>query len=399
MLDIPAFMHPERVSWRLPPSKSHMIRWIALASQSRSETELQFTGVPGEDIISMADCMEKMGVIIDRGEYKWILRGCIDEKRAQEEVLYCGNSATTARIVTSIAAGLGVTLQIDGDNSLRSRDCSILNNALRALGCEIPSDRMPFSISGPINPGYAIVDESKSSQTLTGLLLASPGYPEGARIFLEGEGVSRGYRELTIEICKSSGWEGKIDSHSAEIGPWDVRTPSVIEIPEEISLLPLSLLFDKLHGTKSLEVGLFKSGNRIIEAINATIACDGGNLDLRDASDIISPAAAIIALGGGGRIVGSSHSRGKESDRISSTRRMLSSFGISCEETRDGLLVPGGQIPISPSKPVDSEGDHRLAMTSIVLATSVGAKIDGARICSITDPSFIEMLIGEKGGI
>ena len=395
MIVIPALEHPGDISWSLPPSKSHMIRWIALASQSEGVTEIQFSGKPGDDIHSMADCMEKMGVVIDRGENNWFVKGAIKEEVSKGQTLDCGNSATTARIVTSIAAGLGETLQIDGDKTLRSRDSSQINNALRGLGCEVSSDRMPFSISGPVVPGTVRIDESKTSQTLTGLLLASPGYPEGTRVHLEGERVSRGYRELTIEICKSCGWGGCLDSHYFDIGEWVVRAPEFVEIPEEISLLPLSLLFDRLHGTKSLKVEPVNSDPRIIAAVDATMSCNGGQVDLRDASDIISPAAAILALGGGGRIVGSSHSRGKESDRIGSTCRMLSSFGISSEERIGGLEIPGGQSPISPPKPVDSEGDHRLAMTSMVLATSVGAEIDGGRICSITHPDFIEMLVGD----
>ena len=399
VLVIPAFKHPKRVSWSLPPSKSHMIRWIALAAQSRSETELRFSGIPGEDICSMAHCMGKLGAKLDRKRDRWLVRGGLDGNGANRVVLDCGNSATTARVVTSIAAGLRGTFLIDGDESLRSRDSAELNAALRSLGCNITSDTMPFSISGPIHTGSATVDEAKSSQTITGLMLASPGYPEGARIRLEGEGVSRGYRELTIDICRSCGWGGSIDSRSIDIGQWEVKTPEIVEIPEEISLLPLSLLFDKLHGTKSLEVDLVNSDPWIMEAVNTAMSCNGGQVDLRDASDIIAPAAAIMALGGGGTIVGSSHARGKESDRIESTSRMLSSFGISSDERSDGLFIPGDQVPISPSKPVDCKGDHRLAMTSIVLATAVGAEVQGEQICSVTHPDFIEMLLGEKGGL
>jgi len=343
--------------------------------------------------------MEKLGAKIERAEDKWLVRGGLDDNRNYRVGLDCGNSATTARIVTSIAAGLVGTFHIDGDETLRSRNSAELNAALRGFGCDITSDTLPFSISGTIHPGTATVDESKSSQALTGLMLASPGYPEGARIRPEGEGVSRGYRELTIDICRTCGWEGGIDSESIDISNWVVETPEIVEIPEEISLLPLSLLFDKLHGTKSLEVRLVNSDPWIMRAVHAAMDCDGGQVDLRDASDIIAPAAAIMALGGGGVIVGSSHARGKESDRIESTSRMLASFGISSEERSDGLSIPGDQRPISPSKPVDCKGDHRLAMTSIVLATSVGAEVEGEEFCSVTHPEFVEMLLGDKGGI
>ena len=97
--------------------------------------------------------------------------------------------------------------------------------------------------------------------------------------------------------------------------------------------------------------------------------------------------------------MGSSHAKGKESDRIDSTFKMLSSFGISSVKSEDGLIVQGSQWPTSPSKPVNSQNDHRLAMTAIVLASFVGAQIYGEESCSVTHPDFIEMILGETGGL
>ena len=45
------------VTWFLAPSKSHMIRWILLASMSDKKTRISFSGKPGEDIHSMANCI------------------------------------------------------------------------------------------------------------------------------------------------------------------------------------------------------------------------------------------------------------------------------------------------------------------------------------------------------
>ena len=52
--------------YKLPPSKSHMIRQLMLASKARDVTEIRFEGTPGEDIISMSNCLEKMGVRINK---------------------------------------------------------------------------------------------------------------------------------------------------------------------------------------------------------------------------------------------------------------------------------------------------------------------------------------------
>ena len=391
MLSIPALKYPDKVRWSIPPSKSHMIRWIALSSQSKSRTELSFQGVPGKDIESMAECMEKMGSSISKEWGRWFIQGNKDGFEFPNDSLDCGNSATAAKIVTSIAACLERPINIDGDSSLRRRDFSALTSALRSLGCEISSDNLPYTVSGPIFPGRTVIDESFSSQTLSGLILASPGFSGEVEVRLRGEAVSRWYRDLTIETSRFSGWSGEY-GESMILKPWTVETPEKVEIPGEVSLLPLSMLFDKLHGTESmskLQLEELFIPDEIKEA-NNTIS---GLVDLRDVSDIITPIAAIMALGDGGEIVGAFHSRGKESNRIMSTIRMLSAFGIEAEETPTGLTIPGEQSPNCPKKPLDCEMDHRLAMTAAVLATKVSGELSGHEICNVTHPDFFEMIL------
>jgi len=393
VLNIIPLENPERVRWFLPPSKSHMIRWIALASQSESWTNLVFQGSPGRDIESMAECMEKMGASIERKGQRWAIRGKTGGLDLPDSTLYCGNSATTANLVSAIAACMDGSVEIDGDLSLRNRDLYPMSSALRELGCEVSSDRLPYTVSGPISKGYSSIDESLSSQTLSGMILASPGFLGEVKISLHGDAVSRWYRDLTIESSSLSGWEGDYDE-VVSLFPWAVETPEIIEIPEESSLFPISLLFDRIHGTESLDYSKFK-GTSVGFTIETAISENSRKVSLRDTSDVISPLAALMALGNGGEIIDAAHARRKESDRIVSTIRMLSSFGIEVEELTGGLSVSGGQYPRAPSRVIDCENDHRLAMTAAVLATKVGAELSGHEICDVTHPGFFDMIIPE----
>ena len=391
MLRINPLENPERVRWFLPPSKSHMIRWIALSSQCESRTELVFEGVPGEDIESMARCMEKMGASIVRKRRSWSIKGKVGGLDNPGCALDCGNSATTANFVTAIVACLEGSVKVDGDISLRKRDLSPLTSVLRELGCNITSDRLPYTVNGPINPGNSNIDESLSSQTLSGIIMASPGFPSEVGISLRGDAVSRWYRDLTLEIAVLSGLDiqyGKL----LYLSPWSIKTPKIIEIPAEFSLLPISLLFDKLHGTNSLESGKY-GDSYLKDAIEKVMSGKYSKISLRDYSDIIAPVAALMAIGGGGKIVDASHARGKESNRILSTISMLGSFGIEIEENADGLKIPGGQELESASRPINCEDDHRLAMTAAAIATKVGSDLFGHEICDVTHPGFLEMIL------
>ena len=76
---------------------------------------------------------------------------------------------------------------------------------------------------------------------------------------------------------------------------------------------------------------------------------------------------------------------------------MLASFGMASSATNDGIVIPGGQVPTRPESPVETHGDHRIAMTSMVLASKVGGTIVNPEISAVTDPGFIERLTGLGG--
>jgi len=378
------------IEWSLPPSKSHMIRWLALAAQAEGETSLNFTGSVGEDILSMAGCLRDMGVPIEQGVSKWVVSGVGSRGlRAPKVVLDCGNSGTAARCMMAIAAGLSQPVSLDGDQSLRWRDMSALVEALRELGCEVTSDTLPLTVTGPIVPGPAHLDVSTSSQPLSALLLASPGYSGAIRLRIPSHSVSRDYSMLSYELTGLCGSSNEVGSNGAVIEPWRPVTPGATEIPGELSLLPLAMLLAELHGVEVVVTG---DGLELTSAL-MELAERTEELDLRDESDIIAPAAALMALGNGGRIRGVAHARGKESDRISSTVDLLDCFGMEATETDGGIEVVGGQTLVRPMLPFDSQGDHRLAMTAMVLASKCGGSVAGADVCAVSDPDFIEKLM------
>ncbi len=378
------------IEWSLPPSKSHMIRWLALAAQAEGETSLNFTGSVGEDILSMAGCLRDMGVPIEQGASKWVVSGVGSRGlRAPKVVLDCGNTGTAARCMMAIAAGLSQPVSLDGDQSLRRRDMSALVEALRELGCEVTSDTLPRPVTGPIVPGPAHLDVGTSSQPLSALLLASPSYSGAIHLGTPSHSVSRGYSMLSYELAGLCGSSNKVGSDSAVIEPWRPVTPGAVEIPDELSLLPLAMLLAELHG---VEVAVTGDGLELSSALMG-LAEQTEELDLRDESDLIAPAAALMALGCGGTITGAAHARGKESDRIGSTVGLLDCFGIEANETEDGIEVAGGQSPVRPTLPVDSHGDHRVAMTAMVLASKCGGSVAGAEVCAVSDPDFIEKLM------
>ena len=111
--------------------------------------------------------------------------------------------------------------------------------------------------------------------------------------------------------------------------------------------------------------------------------------DLPDLAPIFSVAAAA-ARTGETAIQNAARLRLKESDRLAAIHRMLGSLGVSCTETADGLLIPGGQS-ISGGE-TSGFGDHRMVMAAAIASVlaETPVTIDGAEAVEKSYPHFFE---------
>jgi len=381
------------LQYRLPPSKSHMIRELMLASRSSTETEIFFQGKPGDDIETMGNCLEKLGVKITREENKWIIKPPDNGLNPPKQEINCGNSGTVAKIMTIIAASFDTNVTINGDLSLQRRNNSELSSLLKVLGCEVSSDSFPCTIRGPMKLREEIeIDISNSSQPITALILSSSEYKENVNIKLLGDGVSRGYLELTINLAKKWGFNGSIQGGQINLTNWTLKSPGVVKIPSEISLYPMALLLGKLHPNLQIDIEKNDPDNLLFSTLDELEKENLDALNLIDASDIITPAAALMAISNGGKITGAAHSKGKESDRIIKTCELLNSFSLECFPQKDGIRLTGKQIPKKPDFTINTHMDHRLAMTAVILATYCGAELDETEIINVTHPEFMELI-------
>ena len=383
--------------YRLPPSKSHMIRELMLASKSMKNTEIIFNGTPGEDIISMSNCLELMGVEIIKEERKWIVKPPKNGLIAPKEEIDCGNSGTVAKIMSVIAATFDSEIIVDGDSSLRNRSNIELANFLRELGCEVSGNGFPCRIKGPIKIQKKLdIDVSRSSQPITSLILSSSDFKEEIDISLLGEKVSRGYLELTINLARKWGFEGRLENNNIRLSNWDVKSPGTVIIPSEISLYPMAILLEKLHQDLQIKVKKDDPDNLLSSTLEDLEKTNFEILNLVNASDIITPAAALMAISNGGEIIGAEHTKGKESDRIIKTCELLNAFSINCKPKKDGIKLYGKELPKRPEVEIKTHMDHRLAMTAVILATYCGAEIDNTEIIKVTHPEFMNLISSLK---
>ena len=114
-------------------------------------------------------------------------------------------------------------------------------------------------------------------------------------------------------------------------------------------------------------------------------------MDLKHGNDLITPVAALLALGAGGTIVGAEHAAFKETDRTNGTVALLAQFWLKSTYEEGRLIVPGGQTIVAPRDLVETYGDHRMQMTALVLAmgSPTPVLIEGDSLHEVADPEAI----------
>ena len=90
MLSIPEMRLSGSHEWSLPPSKSHIIRWLTMISQSNSSCLIRFNKSPGEDAESMSKCLQEMGINIHHKEGGWLVEPPKKGLSAPNTILNCG---------------------------------------------------------------------------------------------------------------------------------------------------------------------------------------------------------------------------------------------------------------------------------------------------------------------
>ena len=138
----------------MPGDKS--ISHRAALFNALGEGEARITNFsPGADCESTLGCLRQLGVEIERDADRVRVQGVgLGGLREPADVLDCGNSGTSMRLLSGVLAGAGVFAVLSGDGSLRRRPMARVVEPLRRAGAAIDGrdgGRLPPLV---ISPGH-----------------------------------------------------------------------------------------------------------------------------------------------------------------------------------------------------------------------------------------------------
>ena len=416
---------------RVPGDKSISHRSIMLGALADGVTEV--TGfLEGEDALATMRAFRAMGVKIegpDQGKVR-IEGAGLRGLRAPDQVLDCGNSGTTMRLLTGLLAGQGFAVTLDGDSSLRKRPMERVAKPLRTMGAVIETGeqgRPPVRISPAAGRLQAIhYDLPVASAQVKSAVLLAGLFAEGVTSTTEPEPT----RDHSERMLQAFGVEVARHGATASVQGGQPLKATTIQVPGDISSAAFFLVAGSIAPHSELlllDVGMNPTRIGVVEILKlmgADITVEqprlaGGEpiatLRVRSAAlhgiavpEHLVPLAIdefpvlfVAAANATGRtvITGAAELRVKESDRIQVMADGLQALGIAATPTPDGMVIEGGR-PYHGGT-VHSHGDHRIAMSFAVAAlrASSDVNIHDCDNVATSFPGFVALAAGAGLGI
>ena len=361
MMDITIFPGTLHGSIEAIPSKSQAHRMLICAAFADQQTTLRCSST-NQDIEATAACLRSLGAVIHRPDDAYNITPVT--RSAKSVVLKCRESGSTLRFLLPIVGALGLDATFEMSGRLSERPLSPLWEEMERMGCSLSRPaKNQLRCSGQLKAGSFAIEGNISSQFITGLLFAMALLPGKSNLTVTGKLESKPYVDLTLQSMEAFG------VHLSDFqvtGPVVFHSPRLIDVEGDWSNAAFFLTAGAL-GNPLTVTGLDQhsvQGDRAAAEILVSLK-KHTTVSAVDIPDLV-PILAVAAAGRHGAVfTGVRRLRLKESDRISSVISMLNAFGIEATSTEDTLTVYPGKFH---SCTVDSENDHRIAMSAAIAA-------------------------------
>lgn len=398
----------------VPGDKSISHRSIIFGSIAKGTTIINGF-LDGEDCMATLKAFQAMGVSIEGPDEQQVVIHGVGKYglKKPEQVIDCGNSGTSMRLLAGLLAAQSFDSQLTGDESLLKRPMLRISKPLTQMGADITTvdGKPPITIRGgkELNGIHYVMPEA-SAQVKSCILLAGL-YARGETQITE-TGISRDHTELMLKYFSYPVHHKDnvlvINSTSECLGteifvPGDISSAAFFIVAATI--IPGSDVLIRNVGINPTRTGIIhillemganitllnqrQLGEEWVADLRVKYApLKGINIGANMVPLAIDefPAIFVAAACAQGQTTlhGASELRFKESDRIATMVDGLKKLGIHAEAFDDGVMIEGG---IMHGGSVESMGDHRIAM-SFAIAGAVASEPVTIKNCANVATSF-----------
>ena len=408
---------PIRGSISIPGDKSISHRSLMIASLINGKSIIHNLST-GMDVNSTKNCLAACGTNFSNQNDSVLVGGGFF--KSPETPLDCGNSGTSARLLSGLLVGKKIDVQLIGDESLTSRPMDRIIAPLKKMGAKIESSngRLPINILSSELKSINYEIPIASAQVKSCLILAALDCND--KTILKEQTKTRDHTEIMLQKL---GVNIKLDSSivieplKQNLEPFSINIPgdpsSAAFFASSAALIPNSDLTIKNLLANSTRIAFFdvlkkmgaivswgnmrKEMGEIIGDVNIkSHPLSGIHLSGEVIPSIIDeiPIIAVLATQADSPTIirNAEELRHKESDRIDAICYNIKKMGIDIIEMKDGFIINPEKKLVNAE--IKTFGDHRIAMAFSIaeLLTSSNNVFDDLTCIDISFPNFFNIL-------
>jgi 3-phosphoshikimate 1-carboxyvinyltransferase len=414
-LEVTPLERPPDATIRVPGSKSVTNRALIIAALAEGHSRI-LNPLFSDDSYWLMNALVRLGIDVsaegERGEV--YISGQSGEIDASGVDLFVGNAGTVARFLPPVLALGRGPYTVDGVPRMRERPVADLVDAMRHLGAAVDYAgeyaRFPLAIKGGgIRGGEARVSAGKSSQFVSGLLMASPYAEAPVTLYPEGR-KEWPYVGITVALMRAFGVEVEEANGRLTVAPAPYSSREY-EVEPDASGATYFMAAAAVTGGRVRIPGLGSSspqGDLRFAGVLRDMGCkveiaphsievigpdrlQGVEVDMNAFSDTMITLAAISPFATGPTTIKNvGHTRLQETDRLSAVATELNRLGMKTQTTASSIRI----IPniIKPGV-VRTYGDHRMAMAfAITGLVASGIRIGNPGCVAKTFPGYFGAL-------
>ena len=423
---------------KIPGDKSCSIRAVLLASQCIGISRIRNL-LESEDVLNCVNTIKKsLGVKILKKNNIYLVHGNgLNSFKIKKKItkIYGGNSATFLRLISGLFSTIPNKFYLYGDRSMNKRDFFRVIQPLQKIGASFyPKNKkkFPLTIEGTNMPLAQKHIEHKGSAQVKSLILLSALSTPGITS-IEEKNVSRNHTELFLKKLKADIKikklrKGNLISIKGQKNLYSFNYNVSSDPSSAAFLIALTLLTpgSKIrinnvlcNDTRIFFLKILKKINANIKIKNlrqvsgervGTIVVSSSKLKPMNISKDVAkfidelPILFVIAAltKGTSKFKNIGDLIHKESNRLLESKKLLQQAGIKCNVTNNSMIIYGKEIITKKKKSilVQTKGDHRICMSSVVLSltTGINTKINNFETVNTSFPKFLTIMkkIGAK---
>jgi len=414
-LEVTPLKRPPDATIRVPGSKSVTNRLLIIAALAEGHSKI-LNPLFSDDSFWLMNALVRLGidVIVDSEKGEVYVSGHSGEISASGVDLFVGNAGTVARFLPPVLALGRGPYTVDGVPRMRERPVADLVDAMRQLGASVDyagkHERFPLAIKGGgIRGGEARVSAGKSSQFISGLLMASPYAVAPVTLHPQGR-KEWPYVGITVALMRAFGVEVVEANGSFTVAP-AVYSSREYEVEPDASGASYFMAAAAVTGGHVRILGLGSSspqGDLRFAGVLRDMGCkvettsdfidvqgpnrlQGVEADMNAFSDTMITLSAIAPFATTPTTIKNiAHTRLQETDRLAAVSTELNRLGIATRTTPSSIRIIPDKVK---SGVVRTYGDHRMAMAfAITGLVASGISIGDPGCVTKTFPGYFGAL-------